>query len=139
MKEFINEILSSPFGLILESILGIIIFALVVLSKTKFGKKMLIELATKIATNEKKVDKKVEELDAAKKEIIEKHEKTEKEIELKLAEERVKFEKLEKFLLNALGSINNVNVKKAIENYEKLKAEQLTDNYEKVGYNGQKD
>ena len=138
MKEFINEILSSPFGLVLESFLGIIIFALVVLSKTKFGKKLIINLTARIVDNEKKVEDKIKELDDTKKEIVEKHEKTEKEIELKLAEKEKQFASLEKFLLDALKSVNNVKVKTAVENYEKLKGD-LTDKNEKIGYNGQKD
>lgn len=139
MKEFINEILSSPFGLVLETVVGIALLILIFLSRTSFGKKMILNLTARIVSNESKIDKKIQELENTKKQLEEEHKKTVEEIENKYAEQANKLEKLENFLLKALESINNVKVKIAVENYKNLKAEQLTDDYEKVGYNGEKE
>ena len=65
--------------------------------------------------------------------------KTVEEIENKYAEQANKLEKLENFLLKALESINNVNVKRAITDYKNLKDKYLNDDYEKIGYNGEKE
>ena len=54
MKEFVNDILSSPFGLVLESIVGIVILVVLVLSKTKFGRKLLFALMDRVTNSEKK-------------------------------------------------------------------------------------
>lgn len=139
MKEVVNDILSSPFGLVLESIIGIIILVLLVLSRTKFGRKIIFDLITRITNHEKKVEKDIEEVKAAKEQMEKNNAETIKKCELMMAEKEKQFASLEKFLLDALKSVNNVKVKTAVENYEKLKGEYLTDDYEKIGYNGQKD
>ena len=139
MKEVVNDILSSPFGLVLESIIGIIILVGLILSKTKFGRKIIFDLITRINNHEKKVAKDIEEVKAAKEQMENNNAETVKKCELMMAEKEKQFASLEKFLLDALKSINNVKVKTTVENYEKLKAEYLTDEYEKIGYNGQKD
>ena len=56
-----------------------------------------------------------------------------------LAKKEKEYAFIEKFLIDTLSNINNVKVKTAVESYEKLKAEYLTDDYEKIGYNGKKD
>lgn len=139
MKEVVNDILSSPFGLVLESIIGIIILVLLVLSRTKFGRKIIFDLITRITNHEKKVEKDIEEIKAAKEQMEKNNAETIKKCESMMAEKEKQFASLEKFLLDALKSVNNVKVKTAVENYEKLKGEYLTDDYEKIGYNGQKD
>ena len=139
MKEFVNEILSSPFGLVLESFVGIIILVILVLSKTKFGKKLLFALMDRITNSEKKIDKQIEELKKDKEEMQKQHEETIKKYELEMAKKEKEYTFVEKFLLDTLGNINNVKVKTAVESYEKLKSEYLTDDYKKIGYNGQKD
>lgn len=139
MKEVVNDILSSPFGLVLESIIGIIILVLLVLSKTKFGRKIIFDLIARINNHEKKVENDIKEVKAAKEQMEKNNAETVKKCELMMAEKEKQFANLEKFLLDALKSINNVKVKTAVENYEKLKGEYLTDDYEKIGYNGQKD
>lgn len=139
MKEFINEILSSPFGLVLESIVGIIILIGLVLSKTKFGRKLLFTLMDRITNSEKKIDKQIEELKKDKEEMQKEHEETIKKYELEMAKKEKEYAFIEKFLIDTLSNINNVKVKTAVESYEKLKAEYLTDDYEKIGYNGKKD
>lgn len=139
MKEFINDILSSPFGLVLETVIGIALLILIFLSRTSFGKKMILNLTAKIVTNEKQVESKVKELKDTKESLEKSFEEQKKIAELKEKEAEKKFQLLESFLLNALKSINNVKVQTAVENYEKLKAEQLTDDYEKVGCNGEKE
>jgi len=139
MKEFVNDILSSPFGLVLESIVGIIILVIFVLSKTKFGRKLLFALMDRITNSEKKIDKQIEELKKDKEEMQKEHEETIKKYELEMAKKEKEYAFVEKFFLDTLGNINNVKVKTAVESYEKLKAEYLTDDYEKIGYNEQKD
>lgn len=139
MKEIVNDILSSPFGLVLESILGIIILVVLVLSKTKFGRKLLFALMDRVTNSEKKIDKQIEELKKDKKEMQKQHEETIKNYELEMAKKEKEYAFIEKFLIDTLSNINNVKVKTAVESYEKLKAEYLTDDYEKVGYNGQKE
>lgn len=139
VEQFVNEILSSTFGSILEIIIGIAILLLIVLSKTKFGKKLLLELAAKIVANESRIDKKIEELENTKKHLEEEHKKTVEEIEQKYAEQANKFEELENFLLKALESINNVNVKTAIADYKKIKDKYLKEEPKKVAENGKKE
>ena len=139
MKEVVNDILSSPFGLVLESIIGIIILVAIILSKTKFGRKIIFDLITRINNHEKKVENDIKEVKAAKEQMEKNNAETVKKCESIMAEKEKQFASLEKFLLDALKSVNNVKVKTAVENYEKLKGEYLTDEYEKVGYNGQKD
>ena len=139
MKEFFNDILSSPFGLVLESIVGIIILVGLVLSKTKFGRKLLFALMDRITNSEKKIDKQIEELKKDKEEMQKEHEETIKKYELEMAKKEKEYAFIEKFLIDTLNNINNVKVKTAVESYEKLKAEYLTDDYEKIGYNEQKD
>lgn len=132
VEQFVNEILSSTFGSIAEIFVGIAILALIVLSKTKFGKKLLLELAAKIATSEKRIDKEIEKLENTKKQLEEEHKKTVEELEKKYAEQANKLEKLENFLLKALESINNVNVKRAITDYKKIKDKYLNEEPTKV-------
>lgn len=139
MKEFINDILSSPFGLVLESIVGIIILVVLVLSKTKFGRKLLFALMDRITNSEKKIDKQIEELKKDKEEMQKEHEKTIQKYELEMAKKEKEYAFIEKFLIDTLSNINNVKVKTAIEGYEKLKAEYLTDNDTKIVENEQKD
>lgn len=139
MKEIVNDILSSPFGLVLESIIGIIILVVLVLSKTKFGRKLLFALMDRITNSEKKIDKQIEEIENNKKQLEEEHKKTVEEIENKYAEQANKLEKLENFLLKALESINNVNVKRAIIDYKNLKDKYLNEEPEKVAENGEKE
>ena len=127
MKEVVNDILSSPFGLVLESILGIIILVVIILSKTKFGRKIIFDLIARINNHEKKVEKDIEEVKAAKEQMEKNNAETIKKCELMMAEKEKQFASLEKFLLDALKSVNNVKVKTAVENYEKLKGEYLTD------------
>ena len=118
MKKFVNEVLSSPFGLVIESIVCIIILVVLVLSK---------------------IDKQIEELKKDKEEMQKQHEETIKKYELEMAKKEKEYAFIEKFLIDTLSNINNVKVKTAIEGYEKLKAEYLTDDYKKIGYNEQKD
>ena len=139
MKEFVNEILSSPFGLVLESFVGIVILVILVLSKTKFGRKLLFALMDRVTNSEKKIDKQIEELKKDKEEMQKQHEETIQKYELEMAKKEKEYAFIEKFLIDTLSNINNVKVKTAIESYEKLKAEYLTDDYEKIGYNGEKD
>ena len=139
VEQFVNEILSSTFGSIAEIIIGIAILVLIVLSKTKFGKKLLLELAAKIATSENRINNEVEKLENTKKQLEEEHKKTVEELEKKYAEQANKLEKLENFLLKALESINNVNVKKAIKDYKKLKDKYLNEEPTKVAENGEKE
>lgn len=139
MKEFINEILSSPFGLVLESIVGIIILVVLVLSKTKFGRKLLFALMDRITNSEKKIDKQIEELKKDKEEMQKEHEETIQKYELEMAQKEKEYAFIEKFLIDTLSNINNVKVKTAVESYEKLKAEYLTDNDTKIVENEQKD
>jgi len=139
MKEFINDILSSPFGLVLETILGIIILVVIVLSRTKFGRKLLFALMDRITNSEKKIDKQIEELKKDKEEMQKEHEETIKKYELEMAKKEKEYAFVEKFILDTLSNINNVKVKTAIESYEKLKAEYLTDNDKKIVDNEQKD
>ena len=139
MKEFINEVLSSPFGLVLESIVGIIILVVLVLSKTKFGRKLLFALMDRITNSEKKIDKQIEELKKDKEEMQKEHEETIKKYELEMAKKEKEYAFIEKFLIDTLSNINNVKVKTAVESYEKLKAEYLTDNDTKIVENEQKD
>lgn len=139
MKEFINDILSSPFGLVLESIVGIILLVVLVLSKTKFGRKLLFALMDRITNSEKKIDKQIEELKKDKEEMQKEHEKTIQKYELEMAKKEKEYAFIEKFLIDTLSNINNVKVKTAIEGYEKLKAEYLTDNDTKIVENEQKD
>lgn len=139
MKEFVNEILSSPFGLVLESFAGIVILVILVLSKTKFGRKLLFALMDRITNSEKKIDKQIEELKKDKEEMQKQHEETIKKYELEMAKKEKEYAFIEKFLIDTLSNINNVKVKTAIEGYEKLKAEYLTDNDTKIVENEQKD
>lgn len=139
VEQFVNDILSSTFGSILEIIIGVAILVLIVLSKTKFGKKLLLELAAKIAASESRIDKKIQELENTKKQLEEEHKKTVEEIENKYAEQANKLEKLENFLLKALESINNVNVKRAITDYKNLKDKYLNEEPKKVAENGEKE
>lgn len=139
MKEFINDILSSPFGLVLETILGIIILVVLVLSKTKFGRKLLFALMDRITNSEKKIDKQIEELKKDKEEMQKQHEETIQKYELEMAKKEKEYAFIEKFLIDTLSNINNVKVKTAVEGYEKLKAEYLTDNDTKIVENEQKD
>jgi divalent metal cation (Fe/Co/Zn/Cd) transporter len=139
MKEIVNDILSSPFGLVLETILGIIILVVIVLSRTKFGRKLLFALMDRIANSEKKIDKQIEELKKDKEEMQKQHEDTIKKYELEMAKKEKEYAFVEKFLLDTLGNINNVKVKTAVESYEKLKAEYLTDNDTKIVESEQKD
>lgn len=139
MKEFINDILSSPFGLVLESIVGIILLVVLVLSKTKFGRKLLFALMDRITNSEKKIDKQIEELKKDKEEMQKEHEKTIQKYEFEMAKKEKEYAFIEKFLIDTLSNINNVKVKTAIEGYEKLKAEYLTDNDTKIVENEQKD
>ena len=139
MKEFINDILSSPFGLVLESFVGIVILVILVLSKTKFGRKLLFALMDRVTNSEKKIDKQIEELKKDKEEMQKQHEETIQKYELEMAKKEKEYAFIEKFFLDTLSNINNVKVKTAVEGYEKLKAEYLTDDYEKIGYNGEKD
>lgn len=139
MKEFVNEILSSPFGLVLESIIGIVILVVLVLSKTKFGRKLLFALMDRVTNSEKKIDKQIEELKKDKEEMQKQHQETIKKYELEMAKKEKEYAFIEKFLLDTLGNINNVKVKTAVESYERLKAEYLTDNDTKIVENEQKD
>lgn len=139
MKEFVNDILSSPFGLVLESILGIIILVVLVLSKTKFGRKLLFALMDRVTNSEKKIDKQIEELKKGKEEMQKQHEETIQKYELEMAQKEKEYAFVEKFLIDTLSNINNVKVKTAVESYEKLKAEYLTDNDTKIVENEQKD
>jgi len=139
MKEIVNDILSSPFGLILESILGIIILVALVLSKTKFGRKLLFALMDRITNSEKKIDKQIEELKKDKEEMQKQHEETIHKYELEMAKKEKEYAFIEKFLIDTLKNINNVKVKTAVEDYEKLKNKYLNDDYEKIGYNGEKE
>lgn len=139
MKEIVNDILSSPFGLVLESFVGIIILVILVLSKTKFGRKLLFALMDRITNSEKKIDKQIEELKKDKEEMQKQHEETIQKYELEMAKKEKEYAFIEKFLINTLSNINNVKVKTAVESYEKLKAEYLTDNDTKIVENEQKD
>lgn len=139
MKEFVNEILSSPFGLVLESFVGIVILVILVLSKTKFGRKLLFALMDRVTNSEKKIDKQIEELKKDKEEMQKEHEETIKKYELEMTKKEKEYAFIEKFLIDTLSNINNVKVKTAIESYEKLKAEYLTDNDTKIVENEQKD
>ena len=139
MKEFINDILSSPFGLVLESIVGIVILVVLVLSKTKFGRKLLFALMDRVTNSEKKIDKQIEELKKDKEEMQKEHEETIQKYELEMAKKEKEYAFIEKFLIDALSNINNVKVKTAVESYEKLKADYLTDNDTKIVENEQKD
>ena len=114
MKEFINEILSSPFGLVLESIVGIIILVVLVLSKTKFGRKLLFALMDRITNSEKKIDKQIEELKKDKEEMQKEHEETIQKYELEMAQKEKEYAFIEKFLIDTLSNINNVKVKTAV-------------------------
>ena len=138
-EQFVNEVLSSTFGSILEIIIGVAILVLIVFSKTKFGKKLLIELAAKIAASESRIDKEIAKLENTKKQLEAEHKKTVEELEKKYAEQANKLEKLENFLLKALESINNVNVKKAITDYKTLKDKYLNEEPKKVAENGEKE
>ena len=139
MKEFVNDILSSPFGLVLESIVGVIVLVVIVLSKTKFGRKLLFALKDRVTNSEKKIDKQIEELKKDKEEMQKQHEETIQKYELAMAKKEKEYTFIEKFLIDTLSNINNVKVKTAIESYEKLKAEYLTDNDTKIVENEQKD
>ena len=139
MKEFVNEILSSPFGLVLESFVGIVILVVLVLSKTKFGRKLLFALMDRVTNSEKKIDKQIEELKKDKEEMQKEHEETIQKYELEMAKKEKEYAFIEKFLIDTLSNINNVKVKTAVESYEKLKAEYLTDNDTKIVENEQKD
>ena len=139
MKEFVNDILSSPFGLVLESIAGIVILVVLVLSKTKFGRKLLFALMDRVTNSEKKIDKQIEELKKDKEEMQKEHEETIQKYELEMAKKEKEYAFIEKFLIDTLSNINNVKVKTAVESYEKLKAEYLTDNDTKIVENEQKD
>lgn len=139
MKEDVNDILSSPFGLVLESILGIIILVVIILSKTKFGRKIIFDLIARINNHEKKVENDIKEVKAAREQMEKNNAETIKKCELMMAEKEKQFASLEKFLLDALKSINNVKVKTAVENYEKIKGEYLTNNETKIVENEQKD
>jgi len=139
MKEIVNDILSSPFGLVLETILGIIILVVIVLSRTKFGRKLLFALMDRITNSEKKIDKQIEELKKDKEEMQKQHEETIQKYELEMAKKEKEYAFVEKFLIDTLSNINNVKVKTAIESYEKIKAEYLTDNDTKIVENEQKD
>ena len=139
MKEIVNDILSSPFGLVLESIIGIIILVVLVLSKTKFGRKLLFALMDRITNSEKKIDKQIEELKKDKEEMQKQHEETIQKYELEMAKKEKEYAFIEKFLIDTLKNINNVKVKTAVEDYEKLKDKYLNDDYEKIGYNGEKE
>lgn len=139
MKEFVNEILSSPFGLVLESIAGIILLAVLVLSKTKFGRKLLFALMDRITNSEKKIDNQIAELKKDKEEMQKEHEETIKKYELKMAQKEKEYAFIEKFLIDILSNINNVKVKTAVESYEKLKAEYLNNKDTKIVENEQKD
>lgn len=139
MKEFVNDILSSPFGLVLESIVGIVILVVLVLSKTKFGRKLLFALMDRVTNSEKKIDKQIEELKKDKEEMQKQHEETIKKYELEMVKKEKEYAFIEKFLIDTLSNINNVKVKTAVESYEKLKAEYLTDNDTKIVENEQKD
>ena len=139
MKEFVNDILSSPFGLVLESIAGIVILVVLVLSKTKFGRKLLFALMDRVTNSEKKIDKQIEELKKDKEEMQKEHEETIQKYELEMTKKEKEYAFIEKFLIDALSNINNVKVKTAVESYEKLKAEYLTDNDTKIVENEQKD
>ena len=139
MKEIVNDILSSPFGLVSESIIGIIILVVLVLSKTKFGRKLLFALMDRITNSEKKIDKQIEELKKDKEEMQKQHEETIQKYELEMAKKEKEYAFIEKFLIDTLSNINNVKVKTAVESYEKLKDKYLNDDYEKIGYNGEKE
>ena len=139
MKEFVNDILSSPFGLVLESIAGIVILVVLVLSKTKFGRKLLFALMDRVTNSEKKIDKQIEELKKDKEEMQKEHEETIQKYELEMTKKEKEYAFIEKFLIGTLSNINNVKVKTAVESYEKLKAEYLTDNDTKIVENEQKD
>jgi len=139
MKEIVNDILSSPFGLVLETILGIIILVVIVLSRTKFGRKLLFALMDRITNSEKKIDKQIEELKKDKEEMQKEHKETIQKYELEMAKKEKEYAFVEKFLIDTLSNINNVKVKTAIESYEKIKAEYLTDNDTKIVENEQKD
>lgn len=139
MKEIVNDILSSPFGLVLETVIGIALLILIFLSRTSFGKKMIINLTARIVNNESRIDKKIAELENTKKQLEEEHKKTVEELENKYAEQANKLEKLENFLLKALESINNVNVKRTITDYKTLKDKYLNEEPKKVAENGEKE
>ena len=67
------------------------------------------------------------------------HEETIKKYELEMVKKEKEYAFIEKFLIDTLSNINNVKVKTAVESYEKLKAEYLTDNDTKIVENEQKD
>ncbi len=139
MKEWLMEFAKTPVGTAICIGVGIIVLVVMVFAKTSFGKKAIRDLTAKVLQNKSVVEKAKTICEEARENCDTKVAELETETKEKVANLENEIQKLTELVIALAKPINNVNVKKVIENYENSKVDKIPTETEKVAETTEKE